>query len=246
MDNTPLVSISCITYNHATYIRQCLEGFLMQKTDFAFEVLIHDDCSTDGTTEIIKEYASKFPNIIKPLYEEENQYQQGNPVGSIVWNIPRAKGKYIAMCEGDDYWIDPFKLQKQVDIMEANPDYSLCFHNAVEFYEGISKSPRIFNNLTESHVVSLKDITDSWIVPTASMLYRRDIMENYPEWTSKIYSGDLTLQLIAFSKGKIFYINQIMSFYRKAFDNVNSISSGIGHSIPISGSFQAIPPSSPG
>lgn len=123
----PLVSISCITYNHAPYIKDALEGFVSQKTDFPFEVLIHDDCSTDGTTEIIKEYARKYPDVIKPLYEKENQYQNGKPAGSNVWNLPRAQGKYIALCEGDDYWKDPDKLRKQVEFLEANPDYGMCF-----------------------------------------------------------------------------------------------------------------------
>lgn len=123
----PLVSISCITYNHAPYIKDALEGFISQKTNFPFEVLIHDDCSTDGTTEIIKEYEQKYPDVIKPIYEKENQFQAGKPAGSNVWNLPRAQGKYIAHCEGDDYWKDPDKLQKQVDFLEANPEYGMCF-----------------------------------------------------------------------------------------------------------------------
>ena len=102
-DNCPLVSICCITYNHAPYIRQCLDGFMMQQTNFTFEVLIHDDASTDGTADIIREYESKYPDIIKPIYQTENQYSKGVKV-SATFNFPRAKGKYIAMCEGDDYW----------------------------------------------------------------------------------------------------------------------------------------------
>lgn len=221
--NDLVVTIRCLVYNHEPYLRQCLEGFVMQKTNFRFEAIVHDDASTDNSAAIIREYAEKYPDIIKPIFETENQYSKRDGSLRRIMNA-HTHGKYVAICEGDDYWIDPFKLQKQVDIMETNPDYSLCFHNAVVFYEGISKLPEIFNNLIESHVVSLKEITDSWIVPTASMLYRREILENYPEWTSQIYSGDFTLQLIAFSKGKIFYINQIMSFYRKAFDNANSLS----------------------
>ncbi|MFA7493823.1 MAG: glycosyltransferase, partial [Proteiniphilum sp.] len=103
-----------------------LEGFLMQKTDFKYEILIHDDASTDGTTEIIKKYETKFPDIMKPLYEDENQWIKGRR-GSTVFNYPRAKGKYIALCEGDDYWIDPLKLQKQVDFLEQYPEYGLVF-----------------------------------------------------------------------------------------------------------------------
>lgn len=131
-----LVSICCITYNHAPFIRKALDGFLMQQAPSCVpqgvkmndwcEILIHDDCSTDGTTEIIKEYAAKYPDLIFPLYEEENQYSKGVKVD--FYNYDRAKGKYIAYCEGDDYWTDPNKLQKQVDFMEMHLEYSVCFH----------------------------------------------------------------------------------------------------------------------
>ena len=106
-----------------------MDGFLMQQTDFPIEILIHDDCSTDGTTEIIKEYAAQYPDLIFPLYEEVNQYQQGKATEIDFYNYRRARGKYIAYCEGDDYWTEPLKLQKQVDFMESNPEYSVCFHN---------------------------------------------------------------------------------------------------------------------
>ena len=134
----PLVSICCITYNHAPYIKQCIEGFLMQQTTFPIEILIHDDCSTDGTTEIIRDYEKKYPDLIFPLYEEENQYQKGKASEIDFYNYKRARGKYIAYCEGDDYWTDPLKLQKQVDFMEANPDYSVCFHE-IAIYNAMNK-----------------------------------------------------------------------------------------------------------
>src|SRR5690554_6611920 len=132
----PLVSICSITYNHGPYIRQCLDGFLMQKTTFPVEILIHDDASTDGTEEIIREYKVKYPHIIKPLYEVENQWIKGRR-GSAVFNFPRAQGKYIALCEGDDYWTDPFKLQKQVEFLEENLDYSACTHSNYISKEGV-------------------------------------------------------------------------------------------------------------
>jgi glycosyltransferase involved in cell wall biosynthesis len=131
--NAPLVSICCLTYNHAPFIRKCLEGFLMQQTNFPIEILIHDDCSTDSTTEIIREYEAKYPDLIFPLYEEENQYSRGGAGKMDLYNYRRARGKYIAYCEGDDYWTDPLKLQKQVDFMEANPEYSVCFHDFHEY-----------------------------------------------------------------------------------------------------------------
>ena len=135
----PLVSICCITYNHAPYIKQCIEGFLIQETTFPIEILIHDDCSTDGTTEIIRDYEKLYPNLIFPLYEEENQYQKGKASEIDFYNYKRARGKYIAYCEGDDFWTDPLKLQKQVDFMEANPDYSVCFHE-ITIYNAMNKS----------------------------------------------------------------------------------------------------------
>jgi glycosyltransferase involved in cell wall biosynthesis len=142
MNSDILVSISCITYNHSDYIRKAIDGFLMQKTDFCFEILIHDDCSTDGTAEIIKEYEKDYPDLIFPIYEQENQFSKGGPVGSAVWNVPRARGKYIALCEGDDYWIDPLKLQKQVDYMEDHPEIGLCYTD----YNRLEEESRAITN----------------------------------------------------------------------------------------------------
>lgn len=122
----PLVSICCLTYNHAPFIRQCLEGFLMQE-GVEYEILIHDDCSTDGTAEIVKEYATKYQDRIFPLFEEENQYCKPDRESMDFYNYRRARGKYIAYCEGDDYWTDPLKLQKQMEFLEAHPEYSVCF-----------------------------------------------------------------------------------------------------------------------
>jgi len=111
MSDDPIVSICCITYNHEKYIRDAIEGFLMQKTLFPIEILIHGDASTDKTADIIKEYEVKYPDIIKPIYQTENQFSKGVSI-SATYQFPRARGKYIAICEGDDYWTDPHKLQK--------------------------------------------------------------------------------------------------------------------------------------
>lgn len=132
MQKKLLLSICCLTYNHGGFIREALEGMLMQKTNFGIEILIHDDASTDDTADIIREFEAKHPEIIKPIYQTENQYSKGIRLMSGRFNFPRAKGKYIAMCEGDDYWTDPLKLQKQVDFLEANPSYILSFHNAIK------------------------------------------------------------------------------------------------------------------
>ena len=124
--NEIMVSVNCLVYNHGPYLRQCIDGFLMQKTNFNYEVLIHDDASTDDSAEIIREYERKYPQIIKPIYQVENQRSKGINIQSTL-QIPRTRGKYIAYCEGDDYWIDPLKLQKQVDFMEQHPFCSACY-----------------------------------------------------------------------------------------------------------------------
>ena len=129
--NEPLLSITCPAYNHGDYISQTLDSFLAQRTTFAIEILVNDDASTDGTTATIAAYAQRYPNIIKPIFHERNQYQLGR------WCFPalftRARGKYIAYCEGDDYWVDPLKLQKQVNFLESHPDYVLTYHDAMAF-----------------------------------------------------------------------------------------------------------------
>jgi glycosyltransferase involved in cell wall biosynthesis len=125
----PVVSICCITYNHEKYIEDALEGFLIQKTDFPFEILINDDASTDSTADIIREYEAQYPNLIKPIYQTENQYSQGKKPNQ-EFNFPRAIGKYIALCEGDDYWQNSLKLEKQVDFLEKNKDYGLVHTDA--------------------------------------------------------------------------------------------------------------------
>lgn len=124
--NIPLVSIICNTYNHASYISQCLNGFFIQRTNFPFEVLVHDDASTDNTPDIIREYECKYPQILKPIYQKENQYSKGKDI-FFDHQCLRAKGKYIAICEGDDYWIDPLKLQKQIDFLESHSNYALVY-----------------------------------------------------------------------------------------------------------------------
>ena len=129
MENEIKVSIVCNAYNHGKYIKKALDGFLMQKTSFKYEVLIHDDASTDGTAGIIREYQQKYPDIIKPIFQKENQYSQKIRI-SYRYQFPRADGKYIAICEGDDFWTDENKLQKQFDIMEQHEEVDMCAHAA--------------------------------------------------------------------------------------------------------------------
>ena len=208
----PTVSICCQTFNHAGFLKQCLESFLMQKTTFAFEVLIHDDASTDGTVNIIKEFAEKYPAIIKPLYQTENQYSKGiKPL--TIFNLPRAKGTYIALCEGDDYWTDPYKLQKQVDILEAHKEYSASFHETEQRLEDGSKG-KIYGK-DAPDILTTED-TFSTVSPfhTSSIVFR-NILGELPEWYKKVFSSDMALFSILSSFGPLKKIPEIMSVYRK-------------------------------
>jgi len=214
-EKTPLVSVCCLAYNHAPYIRQCLDGFMMQKCDFPFEVLIHDDASTDGTADVIREYEAKYPDIIKPIYQTENQYSKGVGV-TRVYQFPRAKGKYIALCEGDDYWTDPNKLQRQVDFLEAHEDVSMCFHDAKTIdIDGNNKGNH--RRYSKDQYVPIEDmiLNGGGFCPTASLVFRtKYIKSGYPDFCQNFYVGDYPLQLYLLAKGKVYYFDNEMSVYR--------------------------------
>lgn len=218
MKDNILVSISCTTFNHEKYIEKALCGFLMQRVTFQYEILIHDDASVDNTVNIIKKYEKLYPDIIKPIYQSENQWSKGVCITQ-TYQYPRARGKYIAICEGDDYWIDPLKLQKQVNYLEEHQECSFCCHNA--FVLRSDRAVTIFNDIFEERDLSLREIMIKWIIPTASFVLRKEVLINYPEWTKEIYSGDLTMSLIATTFGTIHFFPDIMSVYRY---NVNNSS----------------------
>lgn len=215
-DLVPMVSISCITYNHAPYIRECLDGFMMQKTNFAFEVLIHDDASTDGTADIIREYEAKYPDIIKPIYQTENQYSKGiSPSAS--FNFPRAKGKYIALCEGDDYWTDPFKLQKQVDFLESHPDYVMCSTCYTEYNQSNGTFGQTLPKISESGNITytLNDYISYkvWYTqPLTSMfLNKKEVFDNYRNCKHR---KDATLFYFILKCGKGMLFKESTGVYR--------------------------------
>lgn len=177
-DNRILVSVFCETYNHELYIRDCLDGMLMQKTDFSFEILIHDDASTDHTQMIIKEYAEKHPDVIKPILQHENQYSKGVNIWQ-TFQMPRARGKYIALCEGDDYWTDPLKLQKQVDFLEKHEEYSMCCHRYKIYIQKEDTwdndyVKNLFDEQPDGFSFSNKENLNTWITKTLTLVYRSD------------------------------------------------------------------------
>lgn len=218
-----IVSISCITYNHESYIRECLDSFLMQKTNFSIEVVIHDDCSSDGTREIIEEYATKYPDIIFPMFQNENQYSTGVRGMMARFNFPRCRGKYIAICEGDDYWNDALKLQKQLDYMEKNPDCSLCFHSSVHLNEANNEQYYIHKpiNIPTERKFVMKDaiLGGGSFITTNSMFFHQQHITILPDWFLKAPVGDLPLMLLLATKGKIGYIDEVMSTYRLMSNN---------------------------
>lgn len=185
-EKTPLVTVFCMVYNHEPYLRQCLDGFVMQQTTFPFEAIVHDDASTDDSAAIIREYAEKYPDIIKPIYETENQYSKGaaSETGKKLDAAINPSSKYIAKCEGDDYWTDPLKLQKQVDFLETHPDFILCSGNyrcysqeKKQFlFDGKATYDWLFVGNHEYDMYfeySLDNYFDDWWVRTLTCLFHR-------------------------------------------------------------------------
>ncbi len=214
MENNIMVSVICNTYNHEKFIEFALKGFISQKTNFKIEVLIHDDASTDGTADIIREYEKKYPDIIKPIYQSENQFSKKLSI-SKNFQYPRAKGKYIAFCEGDDCWIDENKLQKQVDFLENHPNCVMTCHNSLRKNYRTGKETTE-NPIDKSGYATAHDILVGkpglWIA-TASLVYRKDILETYPEWFRTLPIGDMPLRWYYFAMGDVYYFEEVMSIY---------------------------------
>lgn len=214
-DGTPLVSIICLAYNHEKYIRQCLDGFVMQKTGFRYEIIIHDDASKDGTTAIIREYAKKYPGLFVTIFQEENQYSKGIPIGK-TYMYPLAKGKYIAECEGDDYWTDPYKLQKQVDFMESHPEYVLCCTDAVQLDDNTGELVQMTQDVKEE--ITPEYLLEENRITTLTSLYRTSILKDYlEEFTPgmpRFQLGDYPQWLYFASRGKIRKLPFYSAVYR--------------------------------
>ena len=198
------VSIYCATYNHVGLIRKCLDGFVMQKTNFKYEAWIHDDKSTDGTIEVLMEYEEKYPEIIHVVYEEENQYSQGNSIRKIM--NPYLTGKYVAVCEGDDYWTDAYKLQKQFDFMEKHQDVALCAHGAIELNLENGHSWLRPPIPKENCYISMEDIIryGGGYFPTCSTFLKNDFAIIQNKWGPGL-CGDFNSFIQAGLNGKVYF-----------------------------------------
>jgi glycosyltransferase involved in cell wall biosynthesis len=208
MSSKPKVSVVTITYNHEKYIRHTLDSFMMQQVDFPFEVVIADDASTDNTQAIIKEYEQKYPSVIHPILRKKNMGAVQNSLSS----LQAATGEYIALCEGDDYWTDPSKLQIQADFLDAHKAYALCFHPVKVFFENHEKKSYAFPESKENRKFNISELLKSNFIQTNSVMYRKQKYDNLPQ---DILPLDWYLHLYHAQFGKIGFVNKAMAAYRR-------------------------------
>ncbi len=232
MNTNPSVSIICLTYNQEKYVRECFEGFVMQQTSFPFEVLVYDDASTDNTPSIIHEYTNKYPNIFHPTLYKENNFSKGLGYVGLYTGIKDAQGKYVAYCEGDDYWTDPLKLQKQVDFLEAHPSYEVCAHETLVRNENYPRTDgllfsqmnkNLFVSTTKKHYTFEDSLTGN-IFHISSLMYRNFSLV-LPSWIASISACDMILFMLLAQKGDMFVMPNAMSVYRGHEGSVTSSNS---------------------
>ena len=224
------VSVLCATFNHEEYLRQTLDSFIAQKTDFLFEVLVNDDASTDSTADILREYAERYPEIIRPFYQKENLYSRRMNVYDLVF-FPAARGEYIALCEGDDYWNDPEKLQRQVDWLDIHPEYSACVHNSIGKFS--DQPDRVLFAQDGDRDIPFEQVINgmSHAYHTSSILARREFILNPPDYRNvayeKGYFTDYAIGVRLCLEGKVRFLDRCMSVYRIG-SNPSAWSKGVG------------------
>ena len=224
------VSVLCATYNHEEYLRQTLDSFVNQKTDFPFEVLVNDDASTDGTGDIIREYAAKYPEIIRPFYQKENLYSRRINLYDVVF-FPACRGEYIAVCEGDDYWNDPEKLQLQVNWLDAHPEYSACVHNSIGRFT--DQPDKVLFAQDGDRDIPFEQVVQgmSHAYHTSSILARREFILNPPDYRDVAYHQgyftDYAVGVRLGLAGKVRFLDRCMSVYRIG-SNPSAWSRGVG------------------
>lgn len=214
-DNSIRVTVYCLTYNHEKHIRKALESFVMQKTNFKYKVVVHDDASTDNTAKIVEEFERNYPDIIFPIYQKENQYSKSINIFT-TFIRPLIEGDYIAICEGDDYWIDEYKLQKQVDALDTHQEIDMCVHGSLNHdVTNDTFWPNRFNKDINYIISQRKAISaGGGLVATNSILYRKKLAFDIPNFR-EIYRIDYTLQIAGSLRGGLLYLKDIMSVYNQ-------------------------------
>lgn len=209
------VTIVCLTYNHEKYIRDALQGVCGQKTDFPYEVIVHDDASTDGTAAIIREFEANYPGIIKPIYQTENQHSKHTGIYRTII-CPLVRGKYVAFCEGDDYWTDDTKLQQQYDFMESHPEYSMC--TCASRWIDMKTGKTFLNLFSETNAdITMEDVIlekKGRPFQFASFFLRTEVWNQWPMWRRSYSVGDTPIAMLAALNGKIRFIAKEMCVYR--------------------------------
>ena len=215
LENKITVSIICTAYNQEDYIADTIESFLMQITDFKYEIIVHDDASTDRTADIIKEYEKKFPNIIRTICQKENQYSKNANIFE-DFMFPIARGEYLAICEGDDYWTDPYKLQKQIDALNKHLECDVCSHTASMVRADNKKEIGKIIPSTKNTIFNVNQVIrgDGAFVATNSLVFRKSIFESKIPAFRRTYRIDYSLQIMGALRGGMIYLTDCMSAYR--------------------------------
>ena len=217
ISDNPLVSVCVVTYKHEFFIKDCLDCILMQQTDSTFEILLGEDDSPDNTRKICIEYAKKYPEKIRLfLHDRVNNIKiNGNPTGrfNFLYNLSTARGKYVAICEGDDYWTDPYKLQKQLDFLEANKDFVICHHNMQVIYED-GRETHLSNPPDQKEISTIEDLARGNFIYTSSCVFRNGLIKELPDWFASAPVGDYVLHMLNAEHGKIKFLPDVMGVYR--------------------------------
>lgn len=217
-ETVPKVSVSIITYNHRAYIAQAIESVLKQQVNFDYEVIIGDDCSTDGTREILQAYQQQYPDLIQLVLHPKRYEGVPGRLNNIT-NLYACRGEYVALLDGDDYWISEDKLQTQVDFLDQHPDYALTFHDAKvvsdeNAFPAYNHSDE-FDFLKAKDSFTHQDVAERWFMQTSSIVYRNELLEEFPDWFWQVYSADYILQLLVTQYGKVRYFHKLKSVRRK-------------------------------
>jgi glycosyltransferase involved in cell wall biosynthesis len=203
------VSVLMITYNHEEFIAKAIDSVLMQRTNFDFEIVIGEDCSTDNTRNIVVSYQKKYSEKCRALLNKTNVGMHRN----FVQTLQACKGKYVAILEGDDYWTSPEKLQRQVEFLDNHPECAICFHNVTEFYKDGNRESHNFFDHVQKEFFTVEDLLPGNFIPTPSTMFRRGLFPELPDWYYSVKMGDWPLHILNALHGKIGYIDEIMAVH---------------------------------